>query len=279
MSDWDGSVLNISKVTTTNSLSQYSPATFLNLWAGIVARPAWSHTAHRPQYTRRVVSPSEKIKPPEPPLHRRRNEHCRRNQIRVELGQRRRVEERQRGLSISMAPTSHQPRCSVFPTPARHPCLASPWLPRILSTRHLSPSRAAHPATGEPALSRYKCASRSPPSRCILFSSQQRSTPNLHVRMPDRAQLLERVFRQLEQRPPVLVPRLQRAERRVKDEECNRRPVILVSATPIRRRTFLTPSLISQIVLPASTPGMRSPMVKGNDTPVLLSTEEVIDLR
>ncbi len=43
--------------------------------------------------------------------------------------------------------------------------------------------------------------------------------------------------------------------------------------------TFFTPSLISQIDDPASRPGIRSPMVKGKETPVELRTVVVIDLR
>lgn len=43
--------------------------------------------------------------------------------------------------------------------------------------------------------------------------------------------------------------------------------------------TRLMPSLSSHIDVPGSCPGMRSPMVKGKETPVELSTVVVIDLR
>lgn len=43
--------------------------------------------------------------------------------------------------------------------------------------------------------------------------------------------------------------------------------------------TFLTPSLTSHIDVSLVIPGSRSPIVKGNDTPVELSTVEVMDLR
>jgi hypothetical protein len=136
-----------------------------------------------------------------------------------------------------------------------------------------------------------------------------------HVGMPDSAELLERVTSQLEQDLAVLVPWLQRGERRIKDEEGEWCPVVLwnvsrsiarpslpkrsadrrshsltensrsrlqchcTSREPRPGLTFLTASLSSQIELPASIPGIRSPIVKGKDTPVELSTEVVMDLR
>ena len=44
------------------------------------------------------------------------------------------------------------------------------------------------------------------------------------------------------------------------------------------RFTFLIPSRMSQIVFP-SVPGIRSPMVKGNETPVDCSAAEAMFLR
>jgi hypothetical protein len=116
----------------------------------------------------------------------------------------------------------------------------------------------------------------------------------------------------LEQDLAVLVPWLERGEGRIEDEEGERCPVVLrrvscsvtgPSKPPAIRKpgikvrqgelqdrsvtsrghrpalTFLTPSLSSHIELPASIPGIRSPIVKGKDTPVELSTEVVMDLR
>lgn len=45
------------------------------------------------------------------------------------------------------------------------------------------------------------------------------------------------------------------------------------------RLTFFTPSRISHTDEPASVPGMRSPTVKGNETPVELRTDDVMDFR
>ena len=99
-------------------------------------------------------------------------------------------------------------------------------------------------------------------------------------------QLFQSISSELHEHSPVLIARLQRRECGIIYEEGKRSPIILLAhkhaSTKTQTRylpTFLTPSRISQIELLASSPGMRSPMAKGKDTPEEARTEVVIDLR
>jgi hypothetical protein len=126
----------------------------------------------------------------------------------------------------------------------------------------------------------YTCVSVSTESMYLILMSARDFRYDVHVRMAGGPQLLERILCEAEQRLAVLIPRLQRRKRRVKDKERDGAPVVLLSALCYTLQlTFFTPDRMSQSVAPASIPGMRSPIVKGNETPVELSTDDVTDLR
>lgn len=58
----------------------------------------------------------------------------------------------------------------------------------------------------------------------------EEKTSNIHIRMPYRPQLSQRILRQLEQRPSILSSRLLR--RNIKHKKRQRRPIVLFHATP-----------------------------------------------
>lgn len=91
----------------------------------------------------------------------------------------------------------------------------------------VSISRSTAPSGRTGSVAMYTCVSVSTESMYLSLGVRASHSGSLHVGMADGAQLLKRVLRELQQRPAVAVPRLQRGQRRVEDEQCQRLPVVL----------------------------------------------------